>query len=76
MAKSTAKRKRAHQLRITGKDVTLGRNDVEFSTHVRVNKTKSERLHQQHTKYKKHFSKGLIPDGDAFYIASLIFGVR
>ena len=40
MAKSAAKRKRAHQLRNQGKDVTVARNEVHFSTHVRMTKSK------------------------------------
>lgn len=69
MAKSAAKRKRSHQLRNTGKDVSLFRNEVAFSTYVRKTKTKVEKLQHQQNKYKKHFSTGIIPDGNAFYIA-------
>lgn len=68
MAKSAAKRKREHQMRNLGKDVTIARNGVDFSTHVRMTKSKKGKLQQQYTKYKKHFSKGMIPDGNAFYI--------
>ncbi|TQR19504.1 hypothetical protein [Psychrobacillus vulpis] len=68
MAKSAAKRKREHELRNTGKDVSMLRNDVDFSTHVRMTKTKKEKLDQQHRKYKKHFAKGIVPDGNAFYL--------
>jgi len=71
MAKSTAKRKREHQMRNLGKDATLGRNEIDFSTHVRITKTKKAKLQQQYTKYKKHFTKGLVPDGNAFYYALL-----
>lgn len=68
MAKSAAKRKRSHLLRNTGKDVTKLRNDIDFSTHVRMTKTKKEKLQRNENKYKKHFQPGLYPDGDAFYI--------
>ena len=68
MAKSAAKRKRSHLLRNTGKDVTKLRNDIDFSTHVRMTKTKKEKLQRSENKYKKHFQQGLYPDGDAFYI--------
>ncbi|KQL35942.1 hypothetical protein [Psychrobacillus sp. FJAT-21963] len=69
MAKSAAHKKRSHQLRNTGKDVTTFRNDVEFSMHVRKTKTKKEKLQQYQNKYKKHFQQGILPDGNAFYIA-------
>lgn len=69
MAKSSAKRKRAHKLRTTGKDVTNFRYEIDFSTHQRMTKTKKDKLHQLHTKHKKHFLQGLRPDGNAFYIA-------
>lgn len=72
MSKSTAKRKREHQLRNLGKDVSLARNEANCSTHVRMTKTKNEKLQQQHTKYKKHFTKGILPDGNAFYYAYLV----
>lgn len=42
VAKSAAKRKREHQLRNLGKDVTIARNEVNFSTHVRMTKSKKE----------------------------------
>ena len=67
MAKSHAKKKRLHQLRTTGKDVSSMRNDIELSTHVRKTKTKKEKLHHLHNKHKKHFQQGLYPDGNAFY---------
>ncbi|QUG41824.1 hypothetical protein KD050_00530 [Psychrobacillus sp. INOP01] len=67
MAKSAAKRKREHLLRNLGKDVTLARNEVDFSTHVRVTKSKKAKQQQQYTKYEKHFTKGMMPDGNAFY---------
>lgn len=70
MAKSTAHKKRAHQLRNTGKDVSAFRNEIDFSTHVRMTKTKKEKLQHYQTKHKKHFHQGLrYPDGNAFYIA-------
>lgn len=71
MAKSAAKRKREHLLRNLGKDVTIARNEVDFSTHVRMTKSKKGKLQQQYTKYKKHFTKGIIPDGNAFYYVLL-----
>lgn len=67
MAKSAAKRQRDHLLRNLGKDVTIARNEVDFSTHVRITKSKKEKLKQQYAKYKKHFTKGRTPDGNAFY---------
>ncbi|SES11298.1 hypothetical protein [Psychrobacillus sp. OK032] len=67
MAKSAAKRKRTHLLRTTGKDVTKLRNDIDFSTHVRMTKTKKEKLQRKENKYKKHFQQGQYPDGNAFY---------
>lgn len=73
MAKSIAKRKRAHQLRNTGKDVTKLRNDVDFSTHVRLTKTKKEKLQKLQNKHKKHFQQGLYPDGNAFYVFNIDF---
>ena len=65
MAKSVAKRKRLHQLRTTGKDVTKLRGEAAFSLHVRKTKTKQERLQQMEKKHKKHF-QGPRPDGNAF----------
>ncbi|WP_391209435.1 hypothetical protein [Psychrobacillus sp. L4] len=69
MAKSAAYKKRTHLLRNTGKDVAAFRSEVGFSTHVRMTKTKKEKLQQYQNKYKKHFQQGLRPDGNAFYIA-------
>lgn len=71
MAKSAAKRKRGHQLRNLGKDVTEARNIVDYSTHVRMTKTKKEKLQQSYSKYKKHFTKGIKPNGNAFYYVYL-----
>ena len=71
MSKSAAKRKRAHQLRTTGKDVTIMRNEINFSTHVRKTKTKQEKVQQFHNKHKKHFRQGILPDGNAFYYVSV-----
>ena len=68
MAKSAAKRKRTHLLRNTGKDVTKLRNEIDFSTHVRMTKTKKDKLQHNENKYKKHFQQGQYPDGNAFYI--------
>ncbi len=67
MAKSNAKKKRLHQLRTTGKDVSSMRNEVDFSTHVRVTKTKKEKLLHYNNKHKKHFQQGVHLDGNAFY---------
>lgn len=67
MSKSTARRKREHQLRNQGKDVSMARNEASFSTYVRMTKTKNENLQKQYSKYKKHFTKGITPDGNAFY---------
>ncbi|WP_277585217.1 hypothetical protein [Psychrobacillus antarcticus] len=67
MSKSTARRKREHQLRNQGKDVSMARNGTNFSTYVRMTKTKNEKLQKQYSKYKKHFTKGITPDGNAFY---------
>ena len=75
MAKSAAKRKREHLLRNRGKDVSLARNEINFSTHVRMTKSKKAKLQQQYTKYEKHFTKGILPDGNAFYYA-LFFKLR
>ncbi|SES11371.1 hypothetical protein [Psychrobacillus sp. OK032] len=69
MGKSAAQKKRAHQMRNNGKDVTMFRNEVDFSTHLRKSKTKTEKLNQLHTKHKKHFTKGIVPNGNAFYYA-------
>lgn len=69
MAKSAARRKRDHQLRNQHKDVSLARMEVNFSTHIRMTKSKKEKLDQSYTKYKKHFTKGITPDGNAFYFA-------
>ena len=66
MAKSNAKKKRLHQLRTTGKDVSSMRNEVGFSTHVRVTKTKKEKLLHYNNKHKKHFQQGVHLDGNAF----------
>lgn len=42
MAKSAARRKRDHLIRNIGKDVSLARNEVNFSTHVRMTKSKKK----------------------------------
>ena len=69
MAKTAAQKKRAHQLRTTGKDVSALRSEVDFSLHVRKTKTKKEKLQQLQHKHKKHFQQGIYPDGNAFSIA-------
>ncbi len=73
MGKSAAQRKRRHQLRTTGKDVTKLRGEATFSMHVRKTKTKQARLQQLEKKYKKHF-QGSRPDGNAFSIYLEIIG--
>ena len=73
MAKSAAKRKRDHLIRNLGKDVSLARNEVSFSTHVRMTKSKKSKLQQQYTKYKKHFTGGIKPNGNAFLFSLIAF---
>lgn len=53
MANSKAKKNRLAKLRIEGKDVTLQRGEVPFSTHERVTKTKQETIDKMFKKYKK-----------------------
>jgi len=55
MANSKAKKNRLKQLREHGKDVTIQRGQVNFSTHERLTKTKQEALNKQSKKYKRHF---------------------
>ena len=68
MANSNAKKKRLKQLREQGKDVTLQRGQVHFSTHERTTKTKNEALNKQYTKNKRHLQNDhIIDSGNAFY---------
>lgn len=55
MSNSNAKKKRLKLLRQQGKDVTLSRDSVSFSTHERKTKTKLEALEKMDKKYKKQF---------------------
>ena len=55
MANSNAKKKRLKQLREQGKDVTVQRGQVNFSTHERTTKTKKESLDKIYNKHKRHF---------------------
>ncbi|MDN4492581.1 hypothetical protein [Ureibacillus aquaedulcis] len=55
MANSQAKKKRLKQLREQGKDVTTQRSQLDFSTHVRMTKTKRESLDKRYKKHKRHF---------------------
>lgn len=51
MTHSKAKKKRLAKLRAEGKDVTLQRGEVPFSTHERVTKSKQETMDQMFKKY-------------------------
>ncbi|WP_226674077.1 hypothetical protein [Rossellomorea aquimaris] len=54
MAKSKAKKKRDHQLRNTGRDLSIYRGTTpDFSTMMRRTKTKKESLLKEQTKHKK-----------------------
>lgn len=55
MAKSEAQKKRLTLLRQFGKDVAEKRGTSEFSTHVRMTKTKKETVDKEYRKYKKHY---------------------
>ncbi|MGN7115544.1 hypothetical protein [Lysinibacillus odysseyi] len=55
MAKSEARKKRLKLLRQDGKDVAEKRGTSEFSTHVRMTKTKKETIDKEYRKYKKHY---------------------
>lgn len=68
MANSKAKKKRLKQLRELGKDVTMQRSQVDFSTHERMTKTKREVLNKQYKKHKRHLQVNHTdPTGNAFY---------
>lgn len=54
MAKSKAKKKREHQFRNTGRDVSKHRGtNPDYSILVRTTKTKKETLAKEQTKHKK-----------------------
>lgn len=55
MSNSEARKKRIKLLRQQGKDVTEKRNATEFSTHVRMTKTKKDTIEKEYTKHKKHY---------------------
>lgn len=67
MAKSNASKKRAHQLRNTGRDASEFRGEHVMSTHVRKTKSKQEQLYMASQKHKKQFRGGYEPYGIAFY---------
>lgn len=56
MSESKAKKKRKHLLKTHGKDVELRRTKIDFSTHERMTKTKTETTEKLFKKHKKHFS--------------------
>ncbi|MFC7687023.1 hypothetical protein [Ureibacillus sp. GCM10028918] len=76
MANSKAKKKRLKQLRERGKDMTIQRIQVDFSTHVRMTKTKQEALNKLDKKHKRHFQDHHTDSsGNAFtffYLTSLV----
>ncbi|WP_413367960.1 hypothetical protein [Lysinibacillus sp. 3P01SB] len=55
MAKSEARKKRLKLLRQHGKDVAEIRGATDFSTHVRMTKSKKETLDKEYRKHKKHY---------------------
>jgi len=68
MANSKAKKKRLKQLREQGKDVTIQRGMVHFSTHERITKTKTEALNKHYKKNKRHFRDNICDHPEnAFY---------
>ncbi len=68
MANSKAKKKRLKQLREHGKDVTIQRGMVQFSTHERITKTKLEASNKQYKKHKRHSQDhDFRSPGNAFY---------
>lgn len=69
MANSKAKKKRLKELRERGKDVTIQRRQAEFSTHVRMTKTKQDALKKLDKKHKRHFQVNYTDSsGNAFYV--------
>lgn len=76
MAKSRASKKRAHQVRNTGRIASEFRGEHGMSTHVRKTKSKQEKLYMTMQKHKKQFHGGYEPNGIAFYygfIAGIYF---
>ncbi|WP_036201558.1 hypothetical protein [Ureibacillus sinduriensis] len=72
MANSKAKKKRLKELRERGKDVTIQRRQADFSTHVRMTKTKVEALNKINKKHKRHFQVNHTDSsGNAFYVLNL-----
>ena len=72
MAKSPAKKYRAHLLRTTGKDVTRSRAEVpDFSTHERKTETKKGKLEKlrKKTDSKKRQSYRFRDDDRSFFYA-------
>ena len=67
MAKSRASKKRAHQLRNTGRNASEFRGEHVMSTYVRKTKSKQEKLYTTMQKHKKQFHGGYEPNGIAFY---------
>lgn len=55
LAKSEARKKRLKLLRQHGEDVAEKRGTNEFSTHVRMTKSKKETLDKEYRKHKKHY---------------------
>lgn len=55
LAKSEARKKRLKLLRQHGKDVAEIRGTTDFSTHVRMTKSKKETLDKEYRKHKKHY---------------------
>lgn len=73
MANSKAKKKRLKQIREQGKDVTIQRGQVQFSTHERLTKTKQESLNKLNKKHKRHFQNN---DTDHFGRCLFIFSAH
>jgi len=67
MAKSRASKKRAHQLRNTGRNASEFRGEHVMSTHVRKTKSKHEKLYMTMQKHKKQLHGGYEPIGIALY---------
>lgn len=69
MANSKAKKRRLKELRERGKDVTIQRRQADFSTHVRMTKTKQDALKKLDKKHKRHFQVNYTDSsGNAFYV--------
>ncbi len=68
MAKSKAKKKREHQLRNSGRDVTQSRGlKPDFSTLERTTKTKNETMIKMEKKHKKRFLRNDGVHGESFF---------